>query len=225
MANPRWMDRQHLMAAYAARDYYAFMDLPRTASKPELKRRYRELARVWHPDCSTGDAAIMQLVNAVKDVLLNDAERYLYDQGFVRREQAGPSAAGPQTGASQGSRSDGTWQADPGASDRAEQHRHTQTPPPPGREGPATRRGEPPARRGFGPVWWISHAFTLWQCMPAIKERILPLDWDVLLWLVHPIRLFALLLEIAVYYLPKFVICYLIVAWLFSIAFPQQDEG
>jgi hypothetical protein len=46
-----------------------FMGLPRTASPADAKARYRELAKVYHPDAPDGDAAKMKALNNAYDVL------------------------------------------------------------------------------------------------------------------------------------------------------------
>jgi curved DNA-binding protein CbpA len=117
-------------------DPYRVLDVPRDASRAELKRRWRELAREHHPDRAAGDVAEqhrltarMARINAAYDLLDDPVRRARYDSSPAARraEQEswrprGREGSGP------------TWAADgPGA-------RRADGPPPPPRTRPVTAR-------------------------------------------------------------------------------------
>jgi len=84
-ARPR-QERQEFFARYerslddtprtrpADADHQLF-DLAQEAGEEEVRRRYRELALVFHPDRSGGDQGLMQEINAAYQRLLRAAHR------------------------------------------------------------------------------------------------------------------------------------------------------
>lgn len=57
-------------AAPVAQDPYRVLGLARTATDPQIKRRVRELAKIFHPDLPTGNAEKMAEINdAAKQIL------------------------------------------------------------------------------------------------------------------------------------------------------------
>jgi curved DNA-binding protein CbpA len=63
-------------------DHYAVLDIPRSASSAEIKRRYRLLMREAHPDANAGDPAATRRaarINLAFEVLGNAARRREYD--------------------------------------------------------------------------------------------------------------------------------------------------
>lgn len=69
-----------MSAAYE--DLYAVLGVSSTASKDELKRAYRKLARKYHPDVNKAPDAEskMQTVTAAYETLADDAKRREYDE-------------------------------------------------------------------------------------------------------------------------------------------------
>ncbi len=70
-------------------DYYALLGVQRNADADTIKRRYRELARRYHPDINPGQDA-QQKIKAVNEAyhVLGDAERRaLYDAEYYLRQQ------------------------------------------------------------------------------------------------------------------------------------------
>src|SRR5262245_1117979 len=82
----------------AKRDYYQVLDVPRTATEPEIKKSYRRLAMKFHPDRNPGDHDAEERVKEVKEAYeeLTDApKRAAYDQfGHAGVEAAGRGAGG-----------------------------------------------------------------------------------------------------------------------------------
>ena len=61
-------------------DYYAILEVAPDATLAQIKRSYRRLARLYHPDLNSGiqDARIKQL-NEAYDILSNAVKRNAYD--------------------------------------------------------------------------------------------------------------------------------------------------
>ena len=75
-----------------ARDYYDVLGVTRNASKDEIKKSFRKLARQYHPDVSKEDNAEQKFkeINEAYEVLSDDQKRQRYD----RFGHAGVSGAG-----------------------------------------------------------------------------------------------------------------------------------
>ena len=74
------------------RDYYEVLGVPRGASKDQIKRAYRKLARRYHPDVSEEDGADEKFkeISEAYEVLSDDQKRAAYD----RFGHAGVSGSG-----------------------------------------------------------------------------------------------------------------------------------
>jgi len=63
-------------------DYYAILQIQKTASQNEIKNQFRSLAKKWHPDRKQSDDAEKKMtqINMAYDVLSNTKRRKMYDQ-------------------------------------------------------------------------------------------------------------------------------------------------
>lgn len=64
-------------------DYYKVLGLSKDASKNDIKKAYRKLARKYHPDLNPNDAAAQkkfQQINEAHEVLIDPEKRKKYDQ-------------------------------------------------------------------------------------------------------------------------------------------------
>ncbi|MEO1520192.1 MAG: DnaJ C-terminal domain-containing protein [Cyanobacteria bacterium J06633_2] len=90
------------MSATDFKDYYAVLQVDKSASADDIKRAYRKLARKWHPDMNPGDAvaeARFKEVNEAYEVLSDAEKRKKYDQFGQYWKQAGDQGAGWPGGA------------------------------------------------------------------------------------------------------------------------------
>lgn len=83
-----------------ADDYYKTLGVSKTASADEIRKAYRKLARVNHPDAKPNDAGAAERFKAIQEAydVLNDADkRKKYDQfgpGFEQMGRGGPPPGG-----------------------------------------------------------------------------------------------------------------------------------
>ncbi|KAI7898529.1 uncharacterized protein BX663DRAFT_524452 [Cokeromyces recurvatus] len=82
----------------AGKDYYSILDVPRDAPKSQIKRHFKKLSRVYHPDKNSGDEQasqkFMEIANAY-EVLMNDEKRAIYDRyGEEGLKQSGGHGGG-----------------------------------------------------------------------------------------------------------------------------------
>ncbi len=65
------------------KDYYAVLGLPRTAAPADIKKAFRKLARLHHPDAKPSDTAAerkFKELNEANEVLSDPAKRKQYDE-------------------------------------------------------------------------------------------------------------------------------------------------
>lgn len=88
------------------RDHYEVLGLPRNSTPAQLKRRYRELVRKFHPDVAKDKATSHRLfiqINEAYEVLKDPARRKAYDDTLdldatVRAQRASTSGAQADSG-------------------------------------------------------------------------------------------------------------------------------
>jgi len=64
-------------------DYYSTLDVPKNASKEDIRKAYRKLARKYHPDVNPNDKEAhkkFQQINEANEVLSDPDKRKKYDQ-------------------------------------------------------------------------------------------------------------------------------------------------
>lgn len=67
----------------ALKDYYAILEVPPTATVPEIKQAYRRLVMIYHPDKNNDDPYALSRFNEIKEayeVLMNPGKKELYLQ-------------------------------------------------------------------------------------------------------------------------------------------------
>ena len=85
-------------------DYYAVLGIPKTATKDDIKKAYRRLARKYHPDLHPGAKKTemekkFKELNEAHDILRNEDTRKKYDQyGFQWKEAEAYQQAQQQAG-------------------------------------------------------------------------------------------------------------------------------
>jgi len=73
------------------KDYYKILGVDKSATKDEIKKAYRKLAKEYHPDKTKGDKGLEEKFKAVSEayqVLSNDENRKKYDQLGANWKQA-----------------------------------------------------------------------------------------------------------------------------------------
>lgn len=67
----------------ALKDYYTILEVPPTATVPEIKQAYRKLVMIYHPDKNNEDLYALSRFNEIKEayeVLMNPGKKDLYLQ-------------------------------------------------------------------------------------------------------------------------------------------------
>ena len=79
---------------YIEKDYYKALGVPKDATAVEIKKAYRKLARVHHPDANTGSAKSEEKFKEISeayDVLSDAKTRKEYDE--ANTSPSDPSAS------------------------------------------------------------------------------------------------------------------------------------
>ena len=70
----------------AQSNWYAILNVPPTANKTEIKKAYRKLALLYHPDKNNGNNAYSEQYQSIKEayeVLISDYKRAKFDRTFL----------------------------------------------------------------------------------------------------------------------------------------------
>lgn len=86
---------------FFSRDFYSILNVPRRASKNQIKKAYRLLAQKLHPDKNKDDPRASDKFSDINDaysILSNEEKRELYDQcgeECVKKESGGMGGGDP----------------------------------------------------------------------------------------------------------------------------------
>jgi len=83
------------------KDYYGILGVSRNAKPEEMRKRYRHLARKYHPDVNPGNKAAEEKfkeISAAYEILSDEKKRQIYDQYGFYAENIPPGGYGPATG-------------------------------------------------------------------------------------------------------------------------------
>lgn len=73
------------------KDYYKTLELEKTATLADIKKAFRKLSKVLHPDKSTGNKDKFQELNEAYQTLSDSTKRKAYDSGTVYRAPQPPT--------------------------------------------------------------------------------------------------------------------------------------
>ena len=71
------------------KDYYNILDISRNAQEVDIKKAYRKLALIWHPDINDSPFAHSKFIeiNEAYEILINPAKREKYDKLFTENKE------------------------------------------------------------------------------------------------------------------------------------------
>lgn len=65
-----------VLVVHAGKDFYSILDVPRDAPKSQIKKHYKKLSRVYHPDKNPGDKKAEE---KFMELTAGMIKRYIYD--------------------------------------------------------------------------------------------------------------------------------------------------
>ena len=95
------------MAQTTTRNYYKILGITQKTSKADIKKKYRELAKKYHPDTNSGSKVAedkFKIISEAYEVLSNAKKRKEYDRERAyqkkspRRPRSQPDWSGPPGG-------------------------------------------------------------------------------------------------------------------------------
>ena len=89
------------MARPTTRNYYKILGITQKTPKADIKKRYRELARKYHPDTNSGSKADedkFKIISEAYEVLSDSQKRSRYDQFGHAAEGMGEGFSGGFSG-------------------------------------------------------------------------------------------------------------------------------
>ncbi len=84
------------MPTSPTKDYYALLNIKKTASVDEVRKAFRKLARKYHPDVNPNDKKAEEKfkeISEANDILSDPKKRKIYDQFGFYSDQIDPAAA------------------------------------------------------------------------------------------------------------------------------------
>lgn len=70
-------------------DFYQILEVNRNASSDEIKKNYRSLSKIYHPDSKQGNEKKMQQIGTAYRILKNEETRKLYDSYYLNQGKKG----------------------------------------------------------------------------------------------------------------------------------------
>ena len=69
-------------------DYYAILEIQKTANQAEIKNQFRALAKKWHPDKKQDEHAEKKMaqINIAYEVLSNTKQKEMYDLYYHKKQ-------------------------------------------------------------------------------------------------------------------------------------------
>src|SRR6202451_1388698 len=84
------------MAQPAQKDYYGIIGVKKTASREDIRKACRKLARKYHPDVNPGDKKAEEKfkeISEANEILSDEKKRKIYDQVGFYSDQIDPAQA------------------------------------------------------------------------------------------------------------------------------------
>lgn len=64
-------------------DFYKLLEVSKSASAEDIKKNYRRLAKIYHPDSPTSNEELMKKLSKAYAVLKNETSRKIYDEYYL----------------------------------------------------------------------------------------------------------------------------------------------
>ena len=67
-------------------DYYEVLGVTVDSTPEEIKKAYRKMAKLYHPDVNNGEDTVFKQINEAYDILGNENNKKKYDEEYTRRK-------------------------------------------------------------------------------------------------------------------------------------------